>query len=360
MITLVALVTIAVIQKQTKNQSHQKKTNKEITLLTGIDLNTITGIEVQEGSNSVSLTKKDGTWSVVSLYNYPADFRKLADAVQSCSQVKTDTVIRSKNISAAEFGLDNTAKHISMKSNNKEILAINVGKSRDASKTTGWSNQHFINKSGLDSIFLVDYNFRQFTANSADWIKKDILNITSSDIVAVETGDIKLQLKGSDWILPDLNKQEELKSEEASKLRSALQYLNCITIANPTAPNVELGFDNPMVYKAETKDGFTYTIALGKKTDQGRYARLSATYKKPAKPIAPGKDADDSKKETYEKELNEYNTATANNENKANEFKEIQSKWTYIIDNSKADTLLLTRDKLIQEKEPQKEVKQDT
>ncbi len=352
-VIFLALAIIAVVQKHHNIPQHKTITT---TLFDGIDLNTVTGIEISQGTNSVTLTKKDGKWEVASLYNYPTDFKRLANAIRTTADLKTDTPVPSGNIKMSEFGLGKSAKHITLKKGNENILTIDVGDARDASKTTGWANQHFIKKSGDDTVYLVNSDFRIFDANANRWIETKLLDINSGDITEIKTDNVTLKLEGTDWKLPDLKEQEELKSTEANSMRGALQYLTCTTIANPAKTDKELGFDKPITFTATTKDGITYKILLGNEAgNNGRYVRISASYIKPATPEAPAKDAKDDVVKEYKAKLDKYNTTVAANEDKVKKINEKLSKWTYIIPNYKAETMLKKREDIVKAKEQKKE-----
>lgn len=357
-IALIVLTAIVFIQKQNSNPI-RSTTNSNKTLLDDINLNTISNIKITKGNTNISLTKQDGKWHVTSLYDYPADFRKLAGAIQKIADTKLGEPIRANNIDKEELGLGKTATQIAIKTDNNKTITIDIGATRDATKTVGWANQHFIRKDGNDEIYLVDYDFQPFTGSLNDWIKKEILNISQGDIVAIKTDTIDLKLNGADWKLAGLKENEEIKPAEITRLQGALQYLNCTTIADPTKEDKDLEFDTSAVYIAKTKDGFTYTVKLGNKTTNGQYTRYEIAYNKPDAPAKPEKDATDEQKTDYEKELQEFNTTVTANETKAKKLNEQLSKWTYEIANYKADTFLITRDEIVKEKEPPKIEKQD-
>lgn len=123
---------------------------------------------------------------------------------------------------------------------------------------------------------------------------------------------------------------------------------------------IDLGFDSPSTYTAETKDGIVYTATIGNATDNGRYARFAVQYNKPKTPNRPDKDAPDDKKAAYEKALEQYKETVATNEEKVQKLNNKLSNWTYILNNYKAETFIMTRDKLVKTKEPPKEKKADT
>ena len=311
-IVLVLLAGMAIMQKQGSRKGRPATAGNGATLLQDVELNRIDSVEIAEGSNTVLLVKKDGRWVVGTLHNYPADFGKLADALRAASEVKMGRPVRAANVDTSEYGLDK-AKTISLESEGSEAVKLEIGARREASDSAGWANQHFVRKGGSEDIYLVDYDFRPFNEESSDWIDTELLNVRSAEIVSVKAGDVELHAVSNSWVLAGLNEEtEEFESSEANKLRMALQYLNCTTVADPARSDADLGFTNAVAYSASTTNK-TYTVTLGGETDNGRYIRL-------------GGDVPE--------ELN---------------------GWTYVISTHEAADFLITRDKLVKDKEPPEE-----
>jgi len=360
-IVLVVLVVLALIQHWGKTSRRPVKADIGETLLEGVDINTIAQISITQGSNTVELAKQEGKWVVKSLFNYPADFGKLAEELRKLAEVKSGKPVRSGNVALSEFGLDDkTRKKVVFSSESGETLAsIEIGARREGSRQAGWSNQHFVRLGGKDVILLVDHDFYAFSDDSTDWIDDELLNVPSDDVISVKVSGMELKADGSEWKLADLDEEtEEMESYEADKLRRALSYLNCSSIADPAKSDAELGFDKAVTYVAHTKDGFTYHVTLGGKADDGRYVRLAVEYTKPEPPAKP-EEEDKDKQDEYKKKLEEYKKEVADNRKKADELNQKFSGWTYIISNYDADDMLLTRDKLVKKKEKPEEEKSE-
>ncbi len=351
-IAFVVLASIALMQ-QRGGKHRSAAAGKDQTLLAGFDLNTVTGLDVTQGTNSVALAKKDGHWVVGKLSGYPVDFKKLVNAVRAMAEVELGEPVRTGNVDASEFGFGTNETKVVLKVGDSVAATVEVGARREPSAEAGWANQHFVRKAGDESVYLVDYDFRPFSATPADWIDKQVLNVRSSDVVSVKVGDVELKLDGADWKLADLDSEKEgFQSSEANKLRSALQYLYFETVADKAKSDAELGFTNAVEYVAQTKDGFTYTATLGGETpDGGRYARFAVAYAKPAAPSAPADDAAQEKKDAYQKQLDAFNATCGANEKKASELNAKLAGWTYALGSAKAGDFLIPRSKLVKEKE---------
>jgi len=351
MVVLVALVAVAVMQQKGGRSALVNKSNPDATLLQGIDLNAITEVEIMEGTNRVVLLKKDGKWGVGSLYGYPVDFDKLAKAMRSAAQVKLGKPVRAGNVEVSEFGLDEKARKVVLKAGEATVATLGIGASREASDIAGWANQHFVRKEDSDAIYLVDYDFRPFSETPEDWIEQQILNVRSDDIVAVKSGDVDLKLDGADWKLVGLDEAtEEFQSSEANKLRMALQYLNCKSIAETSKSDADFGFTNAVVYAAQTEDGFTYTATLGGEIEGDRYARFAVAYAKPTAPPAPANNAKPEDKDDYQKRLDAFNATCDTHAKKTTDLNAKLAGWTYIIRSIEAADFLIGRDKLAKEK----------
>lgn len=351
-VAFAVLAGFAVMQKMGGKRAHSVQSGETKTLLEGIDLNAVTGLEVVKGSNAVALVKTDGAWKVEALYSYPVNFEELAKAIRAAADVKLGKPVRSGNLNEDEFGFGQDLRRIDLKVGDTVAASIEVGARRKASDPAGWANEFFVRKAGDEAIYLVDYDFRPFSEKPGDWIGKEILNVRSADLVAVKAGDVELKVDGADWKLADLDETtEEFQSSEANKLRMALQYLNCTTIADSAKTDAELGFTNAVVYTAQTKDGFTYTATLGGEADGGRNARFAVAYSKPAAPTAPAADADQEKKDAYQKQLDAFNKTSDANQKKADALNEKIAPWTYVVSNGDAGDFIIGRKVLVKTKE---------
>ncbi len=352
-LVLILLVTVAVLQKRHGSSSSADDSGKPATLFEGIDLNTVSSIDVENGSNAVALAKSAGTWTITSLYGYPADFEQLADTIRTAAQVELGSPVRSGNVTESEYGLGSGAKKIVLKAGGKNLAAIEVGAKRKGSDSASYTSEFFIRLNDDPAIYLVDYDFGSFPDNAEEWMDKQLVSVRAGDLVAIKTDDADLTLDGTSWKLADLDTAaEEFQPAVANRLRSGLQYLACDSVADPARTDGELGFGSPAHYTARTRDGFTYTVTLGAETDTGRYARITVAYEKPEPPAAPAEDAEQAQQDEYKQTLDAYNTTTAENARQARELSEKLSNWTYVISTYAANSLTVPRSELVKEKSP--------
>lgn len=313
-VALAVLAGIAMLQQQGARKRGPEP-GEARTLFQGLELNSVNGVQIFQGSEEVTLEKKEGKWTVESLYGYPADFSKLADALRAASEVETGRPVRSANIDAAEFGFDEP-KTVVLKTGDKEAVRIEIGAQREASETAGWATQRFVRFAGEEAVYLVDYDFRPFATDPDRWIDTDLLNIASSDIVSVKTADgAELKEDAGTWTLVGLDEEAgEFQTSEANQLRSALQYLRCTSVAAPDTALID-----PEVYTASTTNR-TVTVTVGGEADGGRLVRFGG------------------------------------------DVPEKLEGWTYVVSSYNADRFLITRDELVKPKEeepPETEASQE-
>lgn len=350
-LALILLVTVAILQKHGGGSSHAGSSGKQATLFEGLDLNTVSSIDVTSGSNSVALVKPDGHWTIASLFGYPADFHKLAETIRSAAQADLGAPVRAGNVDDSEYGLGANAKKIVLKAGDKPVATIEVGAKRKGSAAAGYAQEFFIRLNDDPAIYLVDYDFDAFSDTAEDWMDKQLANVRSGDLVSIKTDDADLKLDGTELKLADLDAAtEEFEPMVANRLRSGLQYLMCDSVVDPSRTDEELGFDAPAHYTARTRDGFTYTVTLGAQTDKGRYVRLAVDYQKPEPPAAPANDAEQEKQDAYKQALEAYNATTVDNAKKAKDLAAKWSSWTYVISTYAANSLTIPRSELVKDK----------
>jgi hypothetical protein len=97
-----------------------------------------------------------------------------------------------------------------------------------------------------------------------------------------------------------------------------MAVLNCLDVADPALPETETGLDRPVEFALKTHDGTTYTVRIGKKTEEGAaFARISVTGQSATPdPYAP------------------------------------LARWTFLLDSYAADSMSLGQDQLVRPKPP--------
>ncbi len=273
---LLLLVAIAVVQHYRTQSLHSAQKPQRGKMFDGLDLNTVTAIDIATSTNTVSLVKTDGEWKVESLFGYPADFERLKNRIRAVANVDLGHPVRTGNLDDSEYGFGSGAKYIVLKAGETLAAKIEVGARRQGSGS-GYIAQFFIRIDDAPEIYQVNYEFDAFPDVSADWINPRLINVPSASVASIRTGNVDLSLVDGEWELAGLDPEtEELDVAAVGALRSALLGLSCIGVADPALSDAELGFDSAFEVSLETTAGVAYRISLGAETDRGdRYARVA-------------------------------------------------------------------------------------
>jgi len=348
-------------------------------LFPGLDLTKVEKMTVAGTGESAAIKQASSVWVVASLYDYPADFPKLAQTVRLLADLKAGSIIRGGTDALADFGLGTDATTVVLLDRAGSPLAsLSLGKERSTVSSregAAFAGGRYL-RIGDGPVILVKEVLRGISPRSDDWIDKKILevNFPLAREVKVMSPEFSYILKVSgenSFELEGLAENEKLDPGAASRVARALQSLRCLTVVDPSRSAADLGLDKPSLFTLTTKDGFAYTVALGGTSAQpeGRYARIAVAYARPAPPSreeveaalppegkasfspqtageAPPSSSDRVEK-ALEGRLAAYEASCAGNEKKAGELKENLGKWTFVIPNSAVDTLTLSREKLL-------------
>ncbi len=156
-----------------------------------------------------------------------------------------------------------------------------------------------------------------------------------------ENGELKLA---------DPQGEEKLDTSKSSSVGSALSYPSFTDVLSPQAKPEETGLDHPTTAKLETFDGFTYTVNIGKKTNDDNYPLTVSVTGEFAKERTPGKDEKPEDKEKLDKE---FKDKLAKLEEKL-KTDQAFGKWTYLVSKWTIDPLLKERKDLLVDKKDEK------
>ncbi len=385
-LVLVALVVLAVFQHRRAGLVTPGGEGGKPLLLPRFDVNQVAGLVLKQGKQTVDIRREKGGWVVKSLYGYPADFSKLASAIRLLAELKAGQVIRGGGDYPGEFGLADKDDPLLISlsdAEGKEMAGLRLGKERTSSggKFTRSGRGRYL-RVGKGPVILVKEDLGEFRTENRDWIQKDLLKVSPGRIrsISVKTGEGSYALRKNEkgqFTLGGMKKSEQLDQHVVSRLSSSLKNLSCRTIADPAWNDQTLGMTPPARLVAETSDGFTYTVLVGDKDlSGGRAARLKAAYQPPPPPdrkkveaelsssptpsASPGKEKVKEEKKAraargekeFQSRLEDYKKQIAEDRKKAEELKKLFQGWTYILPSYQADTLTLSREKLIKKPPP--------
>ncbi|MBM3976029.1 MAG: DUF4340 domain-containing protein [Planctomycetes bacterium] len=256
-------------------------------------VNDVASVEIEKGSEHVTLVKKDNLWTLANRGGYPVDFEKVKKAVMDVSNLE---VLEAKTKNPAQYdkldlqdpkeGAPST--RLTLKdAGGANLAALIVGKSN-------WGGKASVYVRKLDDAqsYLCQGELR-LEAGPTTWIKKDVLKLDRERIRAVEVAHadgetlrIQKQLpEDVDFAVLDIPPTRELASAGvAGQLGSVLTWVS----VDDVAPLAEVGFDGLSVTTAtfRTFDGLVIELRLADK-DGKSYAAMKASWEEPPARPAP-------------------------------------------------------------------------
>lgn len=329
-------------------------------------INDINTVVLKDSETEVVLNKKEGNWVVSSKYDYPADWSKLKQFVMDLRELK---IVQAVNAGESQYGrlelvapaegAEEAGTKVELKADDSTKAGLIIGKDHTGPSQggrPGYPDGKYIRNLEDNSISLVSETFYAARSDASSWFKKDFLKIQNPINAELrKEGNViwKLEADDSNMVLTDLNKEtEEMETSKANGVKGAFSYANFADIADPALSAEETGLDKPSLFIAEDKDGFVYTVKIGKKDDNSQYhVQATVEYAGPES-RATTEDESDEDKQTKDEEF-----AAKRNENleKAKAINERLNKWTYLVASHTVDKVLLERSDLVKEKEEESE-----
>ena len=148
--------------------------------------------------------------------------------------------------------------------------------------------------------------------------------------------------ESADWKFAGSGGKPDL--QKATDLASSLGWVNLVDVVADPA-KADTGLDHAIVIKADTFDGLSYTLAIGKQAGDNYYVRV-AVAGEPRKTRAPAKGEKAEDKAKKDKEFEEQRKKLAE---KLEREKKLD-KWTYLVGKNVVEPLLRDRSQLMPEK----------
>ena len=183
--------------------------------------------------SSVQLLFRDNEWLITNENDFPADSDKISNFLESINSLSSQSV----SAVAVTEGARNRFK-VADSEFSKRIKLTSVANTSEElylGSSPGLDRVH-IRKGGEDGIFVVKFPTYEASSSSSSWLDKSILQVPSSDIVYIKTGDIILERKSEsgtntseekiEKTISELNLMEGLGSWQATKSDDQSRPLN--------------------------------------------------------------------------------------------------------------------------------------
>ncbi len=369
LLVAVGAASLLVYKKQMENRRSGNVTLGQ-KLLGVFPVNDIAKISIKQGTNEVTLEKKDDLWRVRERGGYPAAFGEISGFLLKARDLK---VLESEKVGASQLarlslaaGQGTNAPVVVdfLGQNDKPVQALLLGKKhiRKAGRPSpmgdmdgGWPDGRYV-KVGekSDSVALISEPFDNIEPKPEQWLDKEFLKVEKARSVAVEfptaTNSWKLvrETENGQWKLADAKAGEDLDPAKASGAGNPLASASFNDVIVGAKPE-DLGLGKPTVLKIETFGNFTYTVKVGQKTNENYILSVSVDAQL-ANERTPGKDEKPEDKAKLDKAFQE---AQKKLQDKLKKEKAFES-WIYEVPGWTLDSVLKDRFQLLAEKKEQK------
>ena len=255
-------------------------------------VNNVNEISIKQGQKTLTVISEGGQWKVKEADGYPALFSKVKQTALSVSGME---VISQKTENPAlypKLGVEDPGSEDAKSSlltlndaGGKPLLSLIVGKTRLSSAA---SNSHglYVRLPDKQQALLVESDL-QASVNVADWIDRDLINISPDRISGIhithgnnQDVDYSRAQDTKDLILENIPKGKQARSDYIQKRMQGI--LEDVRI-DGVAADANVSFpDTAVTATVQTTDGLTAVINSAT-VDDKHYAKFSFQYNAPDK-----------------------------------------------------------------------------
>jgi hypothetical protein len=226
------------------------------------------GIVVADQGKEVDLAKgADGTWTVTSYFNFPADFSKVSQLAQDLNEAKVERLVTENPERIAHLGFKDSA--ITLKdAAGAEIWRLVIGKEPDS------GSGRFI-RFGVEGRAFFSGLHIWLDTDSKGWANAQLLSVKPDDIASVEISFdagspvvASRTKKDAPWTSAATPAGKQVSADRVSAVLSSLTALKFTdTTALDDAAAVAAA-PHMRAFKLTTFDGRSLTISMGRRPEE--------------------------------------------------------------------------------------------
>jgi hypothetical protein len=208
----------------------------------------------------------DGSWHVVSYFDFPADFAKLSQFVGELQNAKIERLVSSNPARLARYEFKDTSFAL-LDGAGKDLAAVTLGKNAEG----GGRLVRFGNEPKAYLARLSAY----FDTEPRNWADAQLVNLKNDDIAQVEIGFAdapaviaRRAKKEAPFAAEKAPEGQRLKADKITSLLTSLTSLRFTDTNATDDANAVAAKQHLRTFKLTTFDGKTFTIALGRKPEQ--------------------------------------------------------------------------------------------
>jgi hypothetical protein len=226
----------------------------------------VDGLYIQDGENSVLISRRDGEWVLPESGDFPAQEQAVKELLDKLAALEKGWPVATTSGAARRFRVhhDEFERKLTLKSGDEELASLYLGTS------PGFRKVH-VRPAGEDAVYAVGLNTWEANAAADDWIDDQVVVLDEKELTRVEMSDFSLQREGEALELTDLGEGEETDEEEAAKLVRALTGLRIQSVLG-TEPRAEFKQNAPGIeVKVSRQKGDNLTYRFAKPEEGSHY-----------------------------------------------------------------------------------------
>lgn len=336
-------------------------------LVAELKLEEVAEVALRDASATLTLVRRDGSWVIKERADFPADAERVRELLLKLIELKVvqaEPVAETQRarLELAEPGAaaatgagtllelkDGAGKTMTRLLLGKKVTARTAaaGPSPEQGVPTG---RYVMPGTETGTVVLVSDPLGAAEAKPEAWLSKDLIradrvrSITATGPDGRERFSLSRGSDSYDWKLGGGGKPDLQKAQDAV---NPLQGMSLSDVV-PDAGSAATGLDRPIVIRAQTVDGVTYTLRVGSKTADDRYFVSISVSGEPAAARTAVKGETAEEKEKQDQSFAENRARLLG---KLEREKKLE-RWTYLIARTQIEPLLRERAQLLPEKKP--------
>ena len=352
-----------------------REQNNSNALFASIQAEKISDVRIKRGSDELSLSHRDGKWTLPSKDGYTADGAKIRSLLLKLLDLRVSQKVSENEkkhthlgVSSESIGNGQTLVEF-LNKKGEELGGIYLGEFRKGKGTTNFSasSGQYVRKNGQKSVYLIAEPITT-NASASYWLDTNLVNVLSSNIAGIqqsfrkegkesEAFELKAKSEAGKFELQGHpEKSDTLDPNALQKASSGIENLKLQNVTKESSEDLkDVDFDAKTVF--EMKNGLVYqveTAKTGKTKDQVKfYAKLNVNFDKAladrmqaqAKKTAANEKKEGEKKESPSKPSPQIQTSNAKEAAKINEK---YKHWVFTLAQYSAEKLRLEKKDLFQ------------
>ena len=331
--------------------------------IAGLRLSEVVEIAIVDPAGELHLVRGESGWSVRERAGFAAETDRIAALLVKLAELK---IVQSEPLPASQRArlellepkgkVAGAGTLIELKdakggSLGRLLLGKKIVKSspvaslsRGEAEATG---RYLVAGGEAGTVLAVGEPLTEVESKPEQWLVKDLLRADGAKSISSskdgkQRWSVARETESADWKFAGSKERPDL--QKATDLASSLGWVNLVDVVADPA-KADTGLDHAIVIKADTFDGLSYVLRVGKQVGDNYYVKV-AVAGEPRKTRAPAKGEKAEDKAKNDKEFEERRKQLLEKLERERKLE----RWTYLVAKNGLDPLLRDRPQLMPEK----------